>query len=139
MTGDFDSKDLKGFLHQRRIRFDYQMKVRTGMGDEHARIPNQSKPVKGPAELVSHSLEEFCAIIVSCKELYCLTTGTATLAAALRKPAKVLYGIHHDPIYRHSPIHEYILVPKRTLSFVERQLCRLRNLPRRLRRSTSIT
>jgi hypothetical protein len=56
------------------------------------------------------SLEDFCSLIVSCKALYCLTTGTATLAAALGKPCTVLYGDGVNKIYHHSRMHRYVHV-----------------------------
>lgn len=61
-------------------------------------------------ELVAPSLLEFCSILVSCKALYCLTTGTASLAAALGKPCTVLYGRGVNPLYHHSPSHRYVRV-----------------------------
>jgi hypothetical protein len=56
------------------------------------------------------SLVDFCSLIVSCKALYCLTTGTATLAAALDKPCTVLYGEGVNKIYHHSRLHRYVHV-----------------------------
>jgi hypothetical protein len=53
---------------------------------------------------------DFCALIVSCKALYCLTSGTATLAAALGKPCTVLYGDGVNTIYHHSRMHRYVHV-----------------------------
>jgi hypothetical protein len=53
---------------------------------------------------------DFCALIVSCKALYCLTSGTATLAAALGKPCTVLYGDGVNTIYHHSRLHRYVHV-----------------------------
>jgi hypothetical protein len=56
------------------------------------------------------NIVDFCSLIVSCKALYCLTTGTATLAAALRKPCTVLYGEGVNRIYHHSRLHRYLRI-----------------------------
>lgn len=54
------------------------------------------------------SVVDFCSLIVFCKALYCLTSGTATLAAALGKPCTVLYGDGVNKIYHHSRLHRYV-------------------------------
>jgi hypothetical protein len=56
------------------------------------------------------SIVDFCSLLVSCKALYCLATGTATLAAALGKPCTVLYGDGFNKIYNHSRMHRYVHV-----------------------------
>jgi len=61
--------------------------------------------------LSSHSLEDFCSIIASCKEIYCFATGTATLAAALGKKAHVFYSKGFNPQYLHSKNNIYIELP----------------------------
>jgi hypothetical protein len=60
-------------------------------------------------EIVSAaSIFEFCSVLVSADRLYGLTSGTVTLAAALKKPATVFYGDGHLALYRHSAMHRYI-------------------------------
>jgi hypothetical protein len=56
------------------------------------------------------SIVDFCSLIVSCKALYCLMSGTATLAAALGKACTVLYGDRVNKIYHHSRLHRYVHV-----------------------------
>ena len=56
------------------------------------------------------SIVDFCSLIVSCKALYCLMSGTATLAAALGKGCTVLYGDGANKIYHHSRLHRYVQV-----------------------------
>jgi hypothetical protein len=56
------------------------------------------------------NIVDFCSLIVSCKALYCLMTGTATLAAALGKPCTVLYGEGANKIYHHSRLHRYVRI-----------------------------
>ena len=58
------------------------------------------------------TLEDFCDLIYSAKEFYCFVTGSATLAAALRKHVSVLVGVKNpiDKIFLHSPLHRYYLI-----------------------------
>jgi ADP-heptose:LPS heptosyltransferase len=53
---------------------------------------------------------KFCDLLYSAKAIYCLSTGTGTLAAALQKPVTVLYGEGLQKAYRHSGLHSYINV-----------------------------
>lgn len=65
-------------------------------------------PFSGQApELTTQSLWHYCDIIASCKRFYCLTSGGATLAAALRRPATVFYGAGQNRMFHHSRIHRY--------------------------------
>jgi hypothetical protein len=67
-------------------------------------------PVGAPAQTIAtRSLREYCQIIRSCQKFYCLTSGSATLAAALKKPSTVFYGFGQDPIFHHSRQHTYVL------------------------------
>jgi hypothetical protein len=78
--------------------------------------PTRQLAVRGTAipyprrvpELTTKDVFDFCSVIVSCKRLYCLTTGTATLAAALGKPCTVLWGEGVSTIYHHSKLHRYV-------------------------------
>ncbi len=54
------------------------------------------------------TLWDYCDLIHSCKAFYCLTSGGATLAAALGKPATCFYGHGQSPIYHHSKLHRYV-------------------------------
>jgi len=69
---------------------------------------DRSHCISGVPFLSSGSLKEFCGIICSCRELVCLASGTATLAAALGKPATVLYGTGQNRMFHHSRIHNYV-------------------------------
>lgn len=48
------------------------------------------------------SLLDFASLIASAEEFICLTSGGATLAAALNRRATVYFGYGHNPINRHS-------------------------------------
>jgi ADP-heptose:LPS heptosyltransferase len=54
-----------------------------------------------------NGLEHFCDVIHSCQSFFCLITGAATLAAALRKSTTVFYidGVHE--MFLHSKLHKY--------------------------------
>ena len=99
-TGDITTGQLiKQWFDQQRITVDYQMKKLN-----HRYLPIDAKTLQ------TESLLDFCSLLISCKRMYCLTTGTATIAAALNIPVTVFYGTGHDPIYRHSGMHDYVHV-----------------------------
>ncbi|HZS43088.1 MAG TPA: hypothetical protein VFA52_02600 [Candidatus Paceibacterota bacterium] len=58
--------------------------------------------------LKTTSFENFIDILYSVKELYCLVTGTATLASALKRKATVFYTKDQMPMFRHSKINNYV-------------------------------
>ena len=76
--------------------------------DKQMRLMNNSLPLDISETINSESLENFCDIIYSSRRIYCLVTGTATLAAALGKRAYVLYDENISPIFLHSQTNEYI-------------------------------
>ena len=93
-----NERRVDNYFKSNNIKIDYQMKIR----DNNMPIPHFSE------WLESKSLEEFCSIIVSCKDIYCLTTGTATLAPALGKKAIVFYSEDYNETFLHSKINQYI-------------------------------
>ena len=98
-TGDLKGSSLiDNWFLENDIKIDGQMKF----------LGKRYLPINCKTEITINSLFEFCDLIVSCKKIYCLTTGTATLAAALQVPVTVLYGSGHLALYRHSPLHTYI-------------------------------
>ena len=100
-TGDLTSGQIiEQWFHENNITVNYQMK----------KLYNRYIPINGPMEISTDTLQELCSLIVSCKKMFCLTTGTATLAAALQVPVTVFYGTGHNPLYRHSKLHKYVHV-----------------------------
>lgn len=97
-AGEINSKIVDSYLNKHNISVDYQMALR----DNSISLKRRVKALK------ASSLEDFCDIIVSCKRMYCLTTGTATLAAALGKKATILYGEGVGKIFHHSKKHKYV-------------------------------
>ena len=68
------------------------------------------------------NLEHYCSVIVSAKQFICLTSGGATLAAALGVPSMALWGNGQCTMFHHSPMHTYVNVNPITL----RQRCQAR-------------
>jgi hypothetical protein len=98
-TGDLASGRLiEEWLQKNGETVTHQMKQ---LGARYLKLNNKTT-------LSADSLFEFCSILVSVKHIYGLTSGTVTLAAALRKPATVFYGSGHLALYRHSAMHRYI-------------------------------
>ncbi len=127
-AGRFGRRDLEEVIRQQFIHIDRQMAPR-----------NKSRMLSEiPTNVTAKDLNEFCSIIVSCKDLYCLTTGTATLAAALGKPATIFYGDGVKTVFHHSKMHRYIFVSEsfasKVLRLVEETVHTPARAMRRIRR-----
>lgn len=103
-VGEIDKRDMMAYIKRKKIKFDAIMKIRT----------NQALyiPKAGDDFIETKTLADFCNLIYSCKNLYCLTSGTATLAASLGKPATVFFGENQEAAYQHSKFHNYIKVDR---------------------------
>jgi hypothetical protein len=122
-AGWLDSGDIETARRRNGFLIDAQMKLR-----------NRSLPIRVSREIEARSLQHFCDIIFSCSHLYCLTTGTATLAAALGKSATIFYGFNVSSIFHHSPLHTYLYLKQPPFKFF---ISRLRNaVERRLKSRT---
>ena len=100
-TGDIKySATIQNWFDKNNIKPNAEMKV---LGKRSIRI-NADKTLSTP------DIFKFCDLLYSAKAIYCLSTGTGTLAAALQKPVTVLYGDGLQKAYRHSGIHSYINV-----------------------------
>lgn len=107
-------EDAMTFFKKNNIQFDAIMKLRSG---KHFYVPtNNEEFIETP------TLEDFCDLIYSCKELHCLTSGTATLADALGKKATVYYGEGQPAGYQHSKNHDYKYVKRYFLNRIKRKL-----------------
>ena len=98
-TGNIISLDISEYFKAQEITVDYKMALRGRYLD-----------IPGPRELVARNIYEFIDILYSVNKLYCLTTGTATLAAAIGKQANVLYGEGVVLAHHHSPRNNYIRI-----------------------------
>lgn len=99
-VGDITHHDVSYFIKKNKIHLDSIMKLTS---------PKSLHKFSSNCEyLCTPTLQEFCDLIFSSKELYCLTSGTATLAAALKKQALVFYGENQHLAFQHSGLHKYI-------------------------------
>ncbi len=97
-VGLVSSGSVEAFFKKHQIKVDYQLKVR---GQTNFPIGSHQDILETP------SIEDYCSVIVSCKAFYCLTSGGATLAAALGKPCTAFYGYGQGQIFHHSKRHTY--------------------------------
>ena len=102
--GDFNEADLYAYLKKNKIKFDAVMKL---LGNKALYRPDKSHMV-----IDAPSVYEFCDVLYSAQEIYCFTSGTATLSAALKKKAVVFYGAKLDRGFHHSKLHNYVFVDK---------------------------
>ena len=66
--------------------------------------------------ITTPTLFDLCDLLHSCKEFYCLVSGSATLASALGKGVTVLVGHTVGRMFLHSKLHKYVLFPRATRS-----------------------
>jgi len=99
VVGNVSNEKLRRLL-QEQGGIDFQMRVR---GKAYG-------AQDGVSMLDASDVFHYCNIIASCKRFMCLTSGGATLAAALKKPATVFYGSGQLPMFRHSRLHTYVNV-----------------------------
>jgi len=95
-VGDISASQLEGFFRARNI------------------LPRQFKVRDKSFELLQHdgsihtrNVFEYCDVIHSVRQFYCLSSGGATLAASLRKPSVVFYGNGQRQMFHHSKLHMY--------------------------------
>ncbi|NVN97982.1 MAG: hypothetical protein HXX17_01570 [Geobacteraceae bacterium] len=110
-VGNIHSYDLSRYVRKNKVKIDYKMRQRNIAID----IPvNQ--------ELDTPTLEDFCDLILSCNRFYCLSSGAATLAAALKKPATVFFGAGQKPMFHHSKLHSYVLIEVSTVTSIRQRV-----------------
>ena len=81
----------------------------SGGVDMQMRARDKSYGVQGGIPILeANDVFQYCDIITSCGSFFCLTSGGATLAAALRKQATVLYGYGVNQWFHHSRQHKYV-------------------------------
>ena len=89
-------KAIQEHFNSRNIHITHQMEPMTN---------NLSIP--GVPCLSMKGLESFCNLIHSCRAFYCLTSGAATLAAAIGKSVTVLHA-GSNPMFHHSKDNTYV-------------------------------
>ena len=64
----------------------------------------------GSTSIRSKTIYEYIDMILSCSRFSCVTSGQATLAAALGVKATCYYGEGQSKIFHHSKLHRYIKI-----------------------------
>lgn len=99
-VGKIHPADVDRYFARRRVEVDFMLAPR-GSG----------APVRRFGSLLhTTDLRHYCRVIRSCRQFFCLTSGGATLAAALGKPSTALYWDGQLPMFHHSPQHSYVNV-----------------------------
>jgi len=101
-SGNLNPFKVAKFLHKHEGNLDFQFPC--GRGSSAFPVINFDQTIK------DSNFVEFCSILISCGRVYSLTTGTATLAAALKKNATILHGGRIDKRFLHSKRHKYVLL-----------------------------
>ena len=97
--GNCSSAGIRRYFKKEKIKVDFQLK------------PRAKSLSIGPKvnQIETRDVFDYCDIIASCGRFICLTSGGATLAAALGKPATALYGEGQLPMFHHSKLHTYVM------------------------------
>ncbi len=103
-VGEIDKWDIMAYFKKEKIKFDAIMKIRN---NKALYIPQKEDKF-----IETLTLMDFCDLIYSSTRLYCLTTGTAPLAASMGKSVTVLFGKNHSDGNLVSRHNTYILVDK---------------------------
>lgn len=95
-AGHPNSNMVEAYFRQNEIKVDLQFSPSFA----------NSAIVNVPSLCVS-DLFSLCDVLYSCKKFYCLTSGTATLCAAIGKPCTVLFHTT-NPMFHHSKRNTYV-------------------------------
>lgn len=112
--GDLNKVQMTQYLKKKYPELDRIMKIRS---DKALFIPD-----KDTKFLETPTIEDFCDLIHSSKKMLCLTSGTATIAAGLKKPCTVFYGENQERAFQHSKLHSYYLIRNSMLSRIKNKL-----------------
>lgn len=93
------SKKVTNYFKESDIHIDHQLSLR-----KEGSLPTLSFD----SFIKPESFWDFVDIIYSAKDIYCLVTGTATLASGLKKTAHVFYTEDSRHLFRHSKNNVYI-------------------------------
>lgn len=111
--GGLNLDDILDFFDEQGIKIEAVMAKKQG-GAKHAEHHSLFDYSIDVETLDTPTLEDFCDLLYSAKAIYCFVTGTATLAAAIKKPANVILGkkVFINPVYFHSKLHKYWVMPR---------------------------
>ena len=105
-VGNLETQHVESYFDRKNLSPDFMLQPR-----------GKGAPVLQYRALIeTKSLEHYCSVIVSAKQFICLTSGGATLAAALGRPALCLYGDGQMKMFHHSRLHRYIDVNPPSIS-----------------------
>lgn len=121
-VGNISAKHVERYFARNKIVPDFMLPPRgKGLGVR-----------RHGALIETKNLEHYCSVIISAKRFICLTSGGATLAAALGAPAIALWGSGQCLMFHHSRLHSYVNVNPVTLT--QRCQARLNGYVQALRR-----
>jgi hypothetical protein len=115
-VGAVEARHIEKFFAEERITPDYLLAPR-----------DKAPTIKQYGQLLATtSFEHYCSVIVSAKRFICLTSGGATLAAALGVPVTALWGHGQKSMFHHSRLHRYVNVNRGSLAsrLYDRLVCR---------------
>lgn len=115
-VGNIDPLDAMSYFKQKNFSFE---KIMTLRGNKHLYIASEKSSF-----ITTETLFDFCDLIFSAKKMYCLTSGTATIASALGKPSIVFFGKEQNTGFQHSNLHEYILIKNNLMSRIKNKIIR---------------
>jgi len=98
-VGEINVDNIKKYLNENGIWVDYQLQPR-----------EKAFALEGVALVETPTLRLYCDLIHSCRRFLCLTSGGATLTAALGKGCTAFHGEGQKPMFHHSRRHTYVLV-----------------------------
>lgn len=113
-VGQINKFDVMSFMKKKGFSFDCVMKIRS---EKALYVKNKKHKI-----IETPTLKDYCDLIYSCKKFYCLTSGSATLAAALNKPAIVFYGLHQSVAFQHSKLHTYCFVENKLINKIKNKV-----------------
>jgi hypothetical protein len=121
-VGNLETEHVERYFARKKITPDFMLQPR-----------EKGAPVRRHGALIeTKSLEHYCSVIASAKRFICLTSGGATLAAALGIPVVALWGPGQWIMFHHSPLHTYVNV--NPVTFRQRCQARLNRYSQALKR-----
>ncbi len=96
-AGSPDVCEMRKYLQSHGLTIDAELSARG----------NNCYSLSDTPKITTPTLHDYADLIASCRQFICLTSGGATLAAALHKPSICFYG-RQSRIYHHYKPHTYV-------------------------------
>jgi len=104
-VGSLEPENVERYFSRKKIRPEFMLQPR-----------GKGAPIRRYGALLqTQNLAHYCSVIASAKQFICLTSGGATLAAALGIPVMALWGPGQWTMFHHSRLHTYVNVNPVTL------------------------